>query len=201
MKKIAAAMMVMFPFVGGSCLGGASGMGGGCGMGGHAGHGAGAHEAHAQEVTAPKAMRPVPDPQFDAVRTRRVLEAYDRIVVALSNDRTAGVDEAAALIAKEAPNVTIKETAGPLSVTDEKPDIAKLRERFKPLSAAVVLYVAGNHESLEAALEKDEAPIPRKAYCPMVETAWLQHGDKISNPFYGSSMLRCGEFQDWAEGN
>lgn len=201
MKKIVAAMMVMFPFVGGSCLAGASGMGDGCGMGGHAGHGAGAHEAHAQEVTAPKAMRPVPDPQFDAARTRRVLEAYDRIVVALSNDKVADVDEAAALIAKEAPNVTIKEAAGPLSVTEKKPDIAKLRERFKPLSTAVVLYVAGNHESLEAALEKDKAPIPRKAYCPMVETAWLQPGEKITNPFYGSSMLRCGEFQDWAEGN
>lgn len=182
-------------------MAGASGMGGGCGMGGHAGHGAGSHEAHAQEVTAPKAMRPVPDPKFDAERTRRVLEAYDRIVVALSSDKVAGVEEAAALVVKDAPNDDIKQAAGSLVVADRKPDIAKVRERFKPLSAAIVLYVAGNHETLEATLQKEKAPMPRKAYCPMAEAAWLQTGEKITNPFYGSSMLRCGEFQDWAEGN
>jgi hypothetical protein len=201
MKPTIAAMMLMaFPLAGLACAGGLGGMAGGCGMGGHAGHGAGSHESHEQEVKAPKAKRPAPDPKFDADRTRRMLEAYQRIVVVLAEDQIAGVEEAAAVIVKEAPNDAIKEAATALSRRGNR-KIKKVREQFKPLSAAVALYVSGNHEALAAALEKDQLPMPRKAYCPMVETAWLQYGEKITNPFYGSSMLRCGEFQDWAEGN
>ena len=32
------------------------------------------------------------------------------------------------------------------------------------------------------------------AYCPMAKRHWLQTGNEISNPYYGSQMLRCGEF-------
>ncbi len=35
----------------------------------------------------------------------------------------------------------------------------------------------------------------KKAYCRMVKKFWLQKGDQIANPYYGSSMLRCGEFK------
>ncbi len=33
---------------------------------------------------------------------------------------------------------------------------------------------------------------PLVAYCPMAKESWLQDGDLIANPYYGSSMLRCG---------
>ena len=33
------------------------------------------------------------------------------------------------------------------------------------------------------------------AYCPMVKASWLQKGDTIRNPYYGSAMLECGEFR------
>jgi hypothetical protein len=33
---------------------------------------------------------------------------------------------------------------------------------------------------------------PNVAYCPMAKRSWLQHGDVIANPYYGSAMLRCG---------
>lgn len=201
MKKVVAALMVMLPFVGAACMAGAGGVGGGCGMGGHAGHGAGTNESHAHGVKDAGDPRPTVDPNFDAARTRGVLEAYDRIVVALSGDKTSGVTEAAANIARSAPNATVKEAAGALSAVDQKSDIADMRERFKTLSNAIVLYVAGNHESLAAALENEKLPMPRQAYCPMADATWLQPGEKITNPFYGSGMLRCGEFQDWAEGN
>lgn len=32
------------------------------------------------------------------------------------------------------------------------------------------------------------------AYCPMVDKHWLQTGNEIANPYYGSKMLRCGTF-------
>jgi hypothetical protein len=30
----------------------------------------------------------------------------------------------------------------------------------------------------------------------MYPGAWLQRGDDIVNPYYGSMMLHCGEFQE-----
>ena len=33
------------------------------------------------------------------------------------------------------------------------------------------------------------------AYCPMVRQSWLQKDEKIRNPYYGSTMLECGEFK------
>jgi hypothetical protein len=29
----------------------------------------------------------------------------------------------------------------------------------------------------------------------MVQRSWLQKDEKISNPYYGSAMLTCGEFK------
>lgn len=38
------------------------------------------------------------------------------------------------------------------------------------------------------------------AFCPMAfddkGAEWLQRGDEINNPYFGASMLRCGEFRD-----
>ena len=31
-----------------------------------------------------------------------------------------------------------------------------------------------------------------RCICPMVKKQWLQKGDKVSNPYYGKSMLTCG---------
>lgn len=40
-------------------------------------------------------------------------------------------------------------------------------------------------------------PELKRAYCPMVDGnkggTWLQTGDTIANPYFGASMLRCGE--------
>jgi len=37
------------------------------------------------------------------------------------------------------------------------------------------------------------------AYCPMAKEYWLQTGDKIANPYFGSAMLRCGKLVDHVE--
>ncbi len=37
---------------------------------------------------------------------------------------------------------------------------------------------------------------PVVAYCPMVKRSWLQPKGQIGNPYYGQSMLRCGELID-----
>ncbi len=59
--------------------------------------------------------------------------------------------------------------------------LEEARAAFGSLSDSMIAYrglVAGG-ESLVA-------------YCPMVKKSWLQDGKTISNPYYGSSMLRCG---------
>jgi hypothetical protein len=32
-------------------------------------------------------------------------------------------------------------------------------------------------------------------YCSMAEAEWLQKDDVLSNPYYGASMLNCGELK------
>lgn len=49
-----------------------------------------------------------------------------------------------------------------------------------------------------------EAPIVR-AFCPMAfddkGAEWLQAGDEIANPYFGATMLRCGEIRGRIRGN
>lgn len=61
-------------------------------------------------------------------------------------------------------------------------DLAEMRDGFKQLSDAMIQY---RDHLLGAA--------PKVAYCPMVDAEWLQSDAEITNPYYGSEMLRCGE--------
>jgi hypothetical protein len=59
------------------------------------------------------------------------------------------------------------------------------RKQFKRLSDAVIKRV-------------EESPPSRKLYvirCSMYPGSWLQEDREIRNPYYGRSMLHCGEFQ------
>ncbi len=115
-----------------------------------------------------------------------ILDAYLRIQTALAADKTDGVSQDATVIAK---------AAGALGAPGEKlatianamagaADIKAARIVFGDLSDAVI-SMAG------ASAGKDV----RRAYCPMVKKFWLQKGELIANPYYGSMMLRCGEFK------
>ncbi|MCA9067920.1 MAG: DUF3347 domain-containing protein, partial [Planctomycetaceae bacterium] len=63
------------------------------------------------------------------------------------------------------------------------------RKKFKPISHAVVtLATEVRGQEAERAFHH--------FFCPMVkqgEGDWLQLEDQLSNPYYGSQMLRCGE--------
>ena len=74
-----------------------------------------------------------------------------------------GNDELAALVAKV-------ETAG---------DIKAAREAFKAVSAAVIPLAAdaGEHYVMT---------------CPMAKADWIQTSKDVANPYFGSSMLKCG---------
>jgi hypothetical protein len=65
-------------------------------------------------------------------------------------------------------------------------DLADAREKFGVLSEAIVAYKDG--------LKLKAGDGVKQAFCPMALKPWLQKGDAISNPYYGSEMPTCGSF-------
>lgn len=65
-------------------------------------------------------------------------------------------------------------------------DIKHQREHFQMLSKNIydLVKAFGTTQTLY------------KDYCPMVKAIWLSEIKPIKNPYYGSSMLTCGEAQE-----
>lgn len=61
-------------------------------------------------------------------------------------------------------------------------NIDELRTSFKKLSE---VYMANGN--------KKEMQSLQKASCPMAEAKWIQKKGELANPYYGKSMLTCGE--------
>jgi membrane fusion protein, copper/silver efflux system len=66
----------------------------------------------------------------------------------------------------------------------EGKSLAEQRKVLKPLSAAAIDFVR-SHPPQKFTLFV--------AHCPMVDADWLTETQQIANPYYGSSMLKCGE--------
>lgn len=60
-------------------------------------------------------------------------------------------------------------------------DLETLRARFEELSRAMVAY-----------LEAVPAEGVGVYYCPMKKAHWVQKAGPVKNPYYGKSMLACG---------
>ena len=130
-------------------------------------------------VAAPSQAADVPAP---------LLDAYLKIGTTLAADKTDGVPEAAKVLAAEAKKLgtTGTATAAAAEKISAAADLKAARLAFGDLSDAVIT-LAGNGPTASGGA--------RRAYCPMVKKYWLQKGEKIENPYYGSQMLRCGEFK------
>ena len=111
---------------------------------------------------------------------------YLHIQVALANDSTDGVAEAARTIAAEALEMGEKAAAigAAARAVADATDLQSARDAFGPLSDALIAY--GKEVGFGEL---------RVAYCPMVDKEWVQATSEIRNPFYGSMMLTCGEFR------
>ena len=114
-----------------------------------------------------------------------IVAPYLHIQLALANDSTDGVTDAAASIATEADKLgdagsMIAAAAQSMAATT---DIRTARAVFGPLSDALIKY--GEEVGFGEL---------KVAYCPMVQKSWVQENGDILNPFYGSMMLDCGTF-------
>jgi hypothetical protein len=128
-------------------------------------------------------------PAAGSEMSRAVLDPYLKIQAALADDTMDGVkanagEVATAATALGAPAMKIDTAAVRLASAVE---IEDAREKFGTLSEAIDTYMTGL---------KLKAPEGIKvAFCPMVQKPWLQTASAIDNPYYGKSMLSCGNFR------
>ena len=118
-----------------------------------------------------------------------IIDPYVDIASLLAKDTVDGVRAKAGEIATAAsglgaPAMKIDTAAVQLAAATE---IEDARVKFGVLSEAIVAYVDGLHLTLPEGV--------RVAQCPMKQKPWLQRATAIENPYYGSSMLTCGDFR------
>ena len=68
--------------------------------------------------------------------------------------------------------------------------LEEARKKFKNLSRSTINYVKALQEKIKGA-EKIYV-----YYCPMADASWLQREEGTRNPYYGSSMLKCGSVKE-----
>ena len=118
-----------------------------------------------------------------------VLEQYVKIQTALAADSLKGIPEAATAIAaaaKESTGTLPEATASQAEAVAKATDIKAARAAFKPLSTTLI--AAAN-------TPKEKTGHYYEAFCPMANAAWIQTDKKVANPYYGASMLTCGEIR------
>ena len=118
-----------------------------------------------------------------------IVDPYLKIQMALADDSVDGVRSNAGAIATAAtalgaPAAKIDTAAVQLASAG---DLDDARNKFGVLSEAIDNYMKG--------LQLKAPEGVRAAYCPMAHKPWLQKGETISNPYYGKSMLTCGDFR------
>jgi hypothetical protein len=122
-----------------------------------------------------------------ATPAQGVVATYLEIQAALANDSFEGVPAAAKSLAAQAAKLGVEgePVAKAAKAVAAATDIKAARDAFAPLSDAVIAVVKANPAVHDV----------KMAYCPMAKASWLQTEEKIRNPYYGSSMLSCGEFR------
>jgi Protein of unknown function (DUF3347) len=120
-----------------------------------------------------------------------VYDHYIAIQEELTKDSTKGVSEHADAIAAAAKTGQVKglpsDAGKHADAVSKAKDIKSARQAFKPLSADFIKYRADSQAAKSAYHE---------AYCPMARASWLQTGKEVRNPYYGKSMLDCGELRN-----
>ena len=124
--------------------------------------------------------------------TRPVKSVYDhylKIQASLANDSLAGVAENADAITKavQGDAKTLPAEVGTQAeALAQAKDLPTARAAFKPLSDALIKYLADN-KAKDAYVQ---------VYCPMAKASWLQADKNVKNPYLGQAMSECGEIQN-----
>lgn len=163
----------------------------------HAGHGdmaGGVMPARSERVAVPDsfifALKPVYAAYLDAQEALAADDLGGFAQAALDLRTAIGFVEEAGLVGE-----TLglwRRAAATLRVEGGTTDIERARVRFEEMSnAAIALQRRFGHRGSEDW---------HLAHCPMAfankGADWLQRGEPINNPYFGASMLRCGEIRE-----
>lgn len=136
----------------------------------------------------------------------RVAEHYESIRLALTNDTTDGISEHSKRIAAILEQLSSEWSPAAAGVqADMAEDVRGLLPELT--EAAAALSAATSVDAARDAFYDLSKPLvrwrkaaggdrPVVAYCRMVKRSWLQPEGKLGNPYYGQSMLSCGEVVD-----
>jgi len=121
-----------------------------------------------------------------------ILKDYTTIQTALANDTTEGVDQAAEAIHRTAASISATDPEVKALVSEIKTaskdiqgkDLEAARTEFFKLSKPLLVYLNKFHANKDGY---------HRFYCPMAQKGWIQSEAGTKNPYYGSSMLTCGE--------
>lgn len=125
----------------------------------------------------------------------QLLKSYYEVKNALVNGNTESAASSAETFVKTANTIDYKvisegninillKDAGAISSTK---DIKKQREAFANLSK--------NIAEVAKVVKLSDEPI-YKQYCPMKKAYWLSNEKAIKNPYFGNSMLSCGNVEE-----
>lgn len=114
----------------------------------------------------------------------KILESYYSIRSALAGDSQEGTSKLASVIAETSKNSGLADPARRLAKAAQGADISATREALKPLSENLISYLQLYGTS--------DQPVPVAYHCPMADANWIQDNRDMGNPYYGSSMLKCG---------
>jgi len=120
---------------------------------------------------------------------KSVYDHYLKIQADLANDSLTGVAENANAITKAVQGdakILPVEVGTKAEALAKAKDLSAARDAFKPLSDALIKYLADN-KAKGAYVE---------VYCPMARASWLQADKNVNNPYFGTAMSGCGVIKE-----
>lgn len=135
-----------------------------------------------------------------------ITDRYEAVRLALTNDTTDGIAEQGKAIEAILERLAAAWSPAAAGVRADSADdvrglLPELTEAAAALSAATSLDAARDafydlSKPLVRWRKAADGDKPVVAYCPMAKRSWLQPEGDLGNPYYGQSMLRCGEVVD-----
>jgi len=111
----------------------------------------------------------------------RAFAEYDRVYAALTKDSLEGIAQAATALEPLATEVSGAAAGTAAAALAKAADLTEARERFAAVSEALVPKFL-------------DAKIPGLVgfVCTMKNAKWVQRGETVSNPYFGTEMPTCG---------
>ena len=142
----------------------------------------------------------------------QVFQAYFHIQFALSHDNKENAKEGAEHLQKALSNVEMSLVTGEAHMAWMK-ELEVINKNSKQIADAedinasrtAFIYLSHSMINVAKMFGTSGSEITYRFHCPMADNTkgadWLQNKPELENPFYGSSMLKCGELVETLTNN